>query len=97
MGRGRLRSSLLNAAVRCLHRLMCPLPFRVTRVISGWLGTLAYYLVVSEREKALRHLALALGDEYPSAERKRIARRTFRNYGYSAAEFVQFAKGLVET
>lgn len=89
----RFRHRLVNGLVWLIAGLFRPLPFGVSRCFFGTLGVLSYYLIYQERRKALQHLVIAFGDTLSERERRNLVRRLFRNYGYGAAEFMQFSKG----
>lgn len=89
----RFRHRLVNRLVWLITSSFRPLPFAVTRFFLGQLGIVGYYLVYPERRKVLGNLAIAYGDSLSERERRRIAKRLFRNYGYGAAEFLQFPRG----
>jgi len=89
----RFRHSLVSHLIWLLTSLLRPLPFGVTRVLVGFLGTLFYAILGGHRRLAMRHLELAFGDALSPRDRKRLVRRLFRNYGYGAAECLQFPKG----
>ena len=82
----RARRATVYGLTRVFCRLMVMLPVRWARRLGGWGGLAGYYLVASERAKALRSLELAYGDEKSPEERRRIAREVFRHAGEIAAE-----------
>ncbi|MHC5035680.1 MAG: lysophospholipid acyltransferase family protein [Planctomycetota bacterium] len=62
------------------------LPFRAASAVGEWLGTLVYLLGREERNRALRHLRWAFGEEILRGERRRIALQMFRNFGRAILE-----------
>ena len=71
----------------CVSRL----PRRITLVIGGWLGTLAFWLTPQHRELACDHLrcSLTLSDE---RRVRTIAKQCFQNLGKTVVEFMQFPR-----
>ena len=71
----------------CVSRL----PRRITLVIGGWLGTLAFWLAPQHRELACDHLrcSLTLSDE---RRVRTIAKQCFQHLGKTVVEFMQFPR-----
>ena len=67
------------------------LPRRITLVIGGWLGTLAFWLAPQQRELACDHLrcSLTLSDE---RRVRTIAKQCFQHLGKTVVEFMQFPR-----
>lgn len=63
------------------------LPLPVSRVAGRWLGRAAFVLVRGRRRTALRNVDLAYGGTIEPAEKRRIARGAFENFGIVAMEF----------
>ncbi|MDW8344292.1 MAG: hypothetical protein RMM51_07355 [Verrucomicrobiae bacterium] len=62
--------------------LGCRLSRGAVRRLGEWLGALMFLLLRNERRIALANLELAFGDAFTEAQRRRIARASFRNvYG----------------
>jgi KDO2-lipid IV(A) lauroyltransferase len=87
----RVRRSLRIQAIRAGRWLGSVLPFRLTWVLGGLLGRIAWRVGRRDRELALAHLAFAF-PEKSEAERRAIARGTFLHYGHGAAEAAQIAR-----
>ncbi len=62
------------------------LPWSWTSRFCALLGSLAYYLLKSERTKTVRNLTIAYGSEKSEAEIIKMAKEVFENLGRSAAE-----------
>ncbi len=88
--RKRVRRELRVRALLFFLPLLGKLPHRLAVAIGGAVGSLAWYLVGSERQLALTHLALAL-PELTAVERARIGRASFANLGRSALELAAVA------
>lgn len=71
----------------CVSRL----PRRITLVIGGWLGTLAFWLAPQHRALACDHLrrSLTLSDE---RRVRTIAKQCFQHLGKTVVEFMQFPR-----
>ena len=67
------------------------LPFRFGFEFAGFVGWLSFHLLGRERRKVLDHLAIAFPEKSES-EIRAIARRMFRNYGYTLAELALLDK-----
>ena len=67
------------------------LPRRITLVIGGWLGTLAFWLARQHRELTCDHLrcSLTLSDE---RRVRTIAKQCFQHLGKTVVEFMQFPR-----
>jgi len=63
------------------------LPWKTTTWFSAKLGSLAFIIVKKEREKTIRNLTIAYGDEKSDKEIYQMAREVWINLGKSAAEF----------
>ncbi|MCI0694929.1 lysophospholipid acyltransferase family protein [candidate division KSB1 bacterium] len=63
---------------------------RIPRPLAFWLfrslGLLAFRLIREAREKTLRHLHIAFGDQRRDEEIRQLARQVFRQLGLNAAE-----------
>lgn len=77
----RFRYQLEAVAVGVLAWLMPRLPYGVVRRLGAALGCLGYYLLANERRIARANLDVAFGDTKSPAEKERIARLSFRNFG----------------
>jgi KDO2-lipid IV(A) lauroyltransferase len=88
MSTSRFRTFRANALYRGLIAVSAigrRIPLGVARAIGRGLGSLAWHVARRERDRALRHLAIAF-PERDDAERKRIARAMFRHLGMSLLE-----------
>jgi KDO2-lipid IV(A) lauroyltransferase len=85
------RNALLARAIAGVGRLLGLLPVGAGVAVGRGLGSAAYALLGTPRRFALEHLALAFPDTAP-AERRRLARETFRHAGQSFAELALFGK-----
>jgi KDO2-lipid IV(A) lauroyltransferase len=65
---------------RLLSRSLRLLPHEAARALGGGFGDLAWLVLGSRRRVALGNLALAM-PEIPRAQRRRVARRSFRHLG----------------
>ncbi len=83
------RGVVYNLAVS-LVRLFNFLPRRTCLFISSWLGVLASRLMVKDRYKAMRHLALVYGDSLTVERRRRIVRNLYMNAARNIADVIRF-------
>ena len=58
--------------------------------LADHIGNLAYAILATPRQRALNHLAMALGSTHSPAERERIARASFRNVARCFVELAKF-------
>lgn len=76
------------AAVGLLELVFRALPPRALVAVTSGIGHLWYYLSADRRRIALENLRLALGDKYTEAERKEIAKASFRHFGIAITDLV---------
>jgi KDO2-lipid IV(A) lauroyltransferase len=82
--RGRYRRQkrlLFYAAVRALRILATALPRRAGRGLFARIGDVVWLVDRPARRRSLSHLEIAFGSRLPLADRRRIARRSFRETG----------------
>ena len=87
------KNNVLYFLIRGAYRLVSSTPFWFTKISGILLGHLAYWLVFTERSKALEHLAIAF-PEKSQAERKSLAKSMFVHLGISCAEITHIPKIL---
>jgi KDO2-lipid IV(A) lauroyltransferase len=81
-----VKYSLIVAFINLILGLLQIIPWSWSRVIFARMGWLAYYVLQKERQKTLKHLKIAFGQEKSDAEIKTLARNVFINLGRSFAE-----------
>ena len=81
----RLRHRLQFALYRLILGLLRALPHRAVPALGRALGSLAFRIAGRERRVALDNLAAAM-PELPQAQRRRLARRSFRAVAAAACE-----------
>ncbi len=84
--RKRLEGKLGSWGLRMAWGLFRLLPLRVAQRLGAALGLLAYALSARYRRVAIQNLRRAF-PEWSHAHARRVARRVFRNFGVSMAEF----------
>ncbi|MBD3235699.1 MAG: hypothetical protein GF330_03250 [Candidatus Eisenbacteria bacterium] len=95
-GRPRIKHYGEYALLRVLLGVLRHLPLRVSLWCARRLGDVAFDLLRLRRRVTLENLHRAFGGELGDAERRRVARRTYRNFGISFVEFALFASQHVE-
>jgi KDO2-lipid IV(A) lauroyltransferase len=75
----RLRYKVEGAILAALAWAIRVLPFRAMIALADGLAFLTYHLLRQDRRVAMANLDLAFGDAKTRAEKRRIARATFRN------------------
>jgi KDO2-lipid IV(A) lauroyltransferase len=81
-GAQRAVAALAARAARAASRLSPPAAER----LGGWLGDVAWGLLPARRRIALANLELALGGQLTAAQRRTVARASFRHLGVTALE-----------
>lgn len=79
--------------VGLLQWILSLIPLSISRVILGGLAEVAFHLRPRDRRQTLSNLRTAFGDTLATKELERLAKRAYRNLGYSVAEFLQFPRG----
>lgn len=77
---------LYGLAARMLSGLAC-LPLGLAYWLGARLGDLLYVVLAERRRITLANLTLALGTDTTAAERRQLARTTFRNLGQHLVDF----------
>jgi Kdo2-lipid IVA lauroyltransferase/acyltransferase len=90
--RKRRRDDLLYGLALVGVRIFQILPLSLGIWMGGVLGSVAYYVLPRERNRALAHLEIAFCSEMNLPERRRVARRSFQNLGKNAVELVNFPR-----
>ncbi len=88
----RLKYATLYIFVKILIFWSTVLPRTWVQYFYGSLGRLAYFLVKKEREKTLRHLHVAYGEEKGETELKRLSQRVFVMIGRNFTDILRCAK-----
>ena len=87
-----LMDALLTLLARVLVLVLGSLPERAALAFAALVGHLGYYLMGSRRRIALKNLELAYGKEKTPAERRRIARASFRNAAMIAVDLARMPR-----
>ena len=61
-------------------------------MLGAFFGRVAYHILPREREKTLKHLKIAFGNEKTDPELTSIAKRLFSNLGRNALEWINYSK-----
>ena len=85
----RLKNWLIYVAVVFVVSLLRSLPRGTAIKTMRFLGSLAFRLAKKEREKTIRHLTWAFGDEKSPQEIESLARQVFRNLSTAAADAIR--------
>ncbi|MGH7596207.1 MAG: lysophospholipid acyltransferase family protein [bacterium] len=84
--RKRIKNWLIYQFIRGLIWTVRRLPRSLALWLFRNLGLLAFRLVRDAREKTIRHLRIAFGDQRRDEEIRQLARQVFRQLGMNAAE-----------
>ena len=85
----KLWQSIARNSLRMLLRLLRFIPWRAAQAWGRSLGSLGYGLSVRYRRVADKNLKLAYGDAMTEADRRRLTRRVFQNFGSALCEFLK--------
>lgn len=92
----RIKQQILRGGIRVglsgIRFLVRALPRKVGVSLGGYLGTVAFYLLSSERGRALKHIRLALGEIYSLQEQLHIIKTSFKNLGKSLFEVLYLSR-----
>lgn len=92
----RLKNSAIYWFIRALLWLMRRLPRRPALLFFDRLGLFAFRVLRKEREKTLRHLRLAFGENPREIKIENLAKNCFRALGRNAAEAMRLRRLLQE-
>lgn len=90
----RLKNGAIYWFIRVLLWLMRRVPRRVALLFFDRLGLFAFHVLRKEREKTLRHLRFAFGENSREAEIMSLAKSCFRALGRNAAEAMRLRRLL---
>jgi len=90
--RRRLRGSVLPMLARGLAAVFGRLPLAAAQRLGAGLGRVAWTLAPRDRRRSLAHLEIAF-PERSAAERRAIARGSFRHYGITLGECLHLFRG----
>lgn len=82
------RRLVLYGLIVCIRACVYLLPRKLVVFLGACLGSLVYYLVKKERQKALDGLNFVFKDEKSTGEIRKIAVECFKNLGRNLAEFL---------
>jgi Kdo2-lipid IVA lauroyltransferase/acyltransferase len=85
----RIKNDLIYILVAFFVKILRLLPRRTAMAMMRGLARCAFCLARKEREKTIRHLTWAYGQEKSRAEIKTLARRVFRHFGGAAADAIR--------
>jgi len=88
----RRKNDLVFLLAFCGIALCRSIPHTIGMRLGAFIGGLAYYVLPTERKRALEHLAIAFSEEKSLAERKKIAHACFQNLGRNAVETVNLKR-----
>ncbi len=90
----RIKNTLIYYLVMAMVGLLRALPRSTALAMMRGFGSLAFTLAGKEREKTIRHLTWAYGQEKSAAEIERMGRAVFRNLAAAAADAFRLPKIL---
>ncbi len=88
----RLKYNAIYYSIKLFLFLALKIPRVLIITWLGWLGSLAYYVVVGEREKVIRHLKFAYGEELSEKEVIKTAKGVFKMAGKNLGDILFFLK-----
>ena len=93
----RLAESFANGLLAAVTAVLAHLPRRPAYWLGARIGDLAYLCLARRRRVALDNLEIAFGSEKSAAERRAIARATFRNLGEHLIDFSRMRRLTPDT
>ena len=93
----RLAESFANGLLAAVTAVLAHLPRRPAYWLGARIGDLAYLGLARRRRVALDNLEIAFGGEKSAAERRAIARATFRNLGEHLIDFSRMRRLTPDT
>ena len=93
----RLAESFANGLLAAVTAVLTHLPRRPAYWLGARIGDLAYLCLARRRRVALDNLEIAFGGEKSAAERRAIARATFRNLGEHLIDFSRMRRLTPDT
>ena len=93
----RLAESFANGLLAAVIAVLTHLPRRPAYWLGARIGDLAYLCLARRRRVALDNLEIAFGGEKSAAERRAIARATFRNLGEHLIDFSRMRRLTPDT
>lgn len=82
----------LGAFAYLLYGLALLLPWSVALRFGAWLGSLVWFLMLSERRRVINRILFAYGDSITESQAKQIGKASLQNLGRSLMEVLQFPK-----
>lgn len=88
----KLTRDLIYYFLIALYKLANKLPVKFNLAFGGFLGKICYYLLKTERERALSNLDLVYGKQKNIHEIKKIAKENFKRIGINVMESICMEK-----
>jgi len=92
----RARNFLFYILIQILRGIVFLMPWRLCAKTGAILGTAAFYLVKSERGKIYKNLDFVHDGSIADADKIKLAKENFKNYGIGFFEFAKFSTWPVE-
>ncbi len=90
----RLTRNLIYYFIKIIYRLANLLPLKFNLALGSILGTICYYILRTERRRALYHLSLVYGNNKSKKEIKAIAKENFRRIGINVMENISMERRI---
>lgn len=81
-----IRHYISYLLARIFIMIMWPIPLDVAMKVGKFIGLLGYYLAKSERDKVIKNLKIAYGDQLDEKHRQSVAKEVFKNIGIMTGE-----------
>lgn len=89
-GTKKLKYDLLYLGVKGLIWTACRIPRKLMMSIAGSGAKLVYRLMASEREKTIRHLSIAYGENKSPEEIEKMALKSWENIGRNVVDIIRY-------
>lgn len=92
MAKNRPRRVVIFLVFRLISFIILALPAKIGLALGHAIGSLSFYILKKEREKALLNLDIAFMDSKSAIEKRNIAKKVFENLGKNFIEVVSIPK-----
>ncbi|MCX5693468.1 MAG: lysophospholipid acyltransferase family protein [Candidatus Omnitrophica bacterium] len=92
MAKNRPRRVFIFLLFRLISFIVLAFPIRIGLMLGQAFGSLSFYILKKDREKALKNLDIAFGDSKSKAEKRSIAKKVFENLGKNFVEVISIPK-----
>ncbi|MEH0157825.1 lysophospholipid acyltransferase family protein [Limibacter armeniacum] len=89
-GLKKLKYDVLYVVIKAMIDMICFMPRKSMIRLGGAIGKLVYAVMSGEREKTIRNLTIAYGNEKSPEEIKKMAKKVWENIGKNAIDIIRY-------